>query len=80
MARTVVIKLESCELCPHLHKERIYTSDSWENVTGWYCKLSDKRKIIEYDWNDKPIKYIPKWCMIAEDGLESWQRVIRENF
>jgi hypothetical protein len=41
--------------------DRVYTSDSFENVTGWYCKGLNNRLIAELDWNDKDPP-IPKWC------------------
>lgn len=64
MTRVALIKLISCEKCPNLKQYRVYTADSFENVTGWYCMGLNNRTIAEFDWyENKPD--IPAWCPLV---------------
>lgn len=59
--RIAILRLSNCEKCPNLKMSHVYTADSFEDVTGWYCKGLKDRLIAELDWNDKKPD-IPKWC------------------
>lgn len=34
----IKIKIKSCEECPFVNIEKVYTADSWEDVSRWTCK------------------------------------------
>lgn len=59
----IKITIKSCEECPFLKKETVYTSDSFEHVEKWICKKQRNKVIGGYiDWTDKV--EVPKWCPI----------------
>jgi len=65
MAKTevgIVVKVKSCQQCPFFASEKVYTSDSFENVSKWEC--TKKKKVITgyVDWYDERNVEIPKWC------------------
>lgn len=62
---SVQLTIKNCRQCPHLRQEKVYTADSWEEVTGWYCSKKKGRQITELDWNYKPPP-IPKWCPLRK--------------
>ena len=41
---SVKLVIETCKDCPNLGQERFYTADSWEHVTKWFCKKTDRPK------------------------------------
>jgi hypothetical protein len=60
----VTIEIKSCDACSFLSVERVYTSDSWDNICKWICRKTKRKKneICGYlDWMDDDPK-IPKWC------------------
>lgn len=60
---TIQLEIKSCEQCPFLHTQKVYTSDSWENGYLWTCKKKNDKQIAGFvEWNDK-IK-VPDWCPI----------------
>lgn len=66
----VCFEIDNCCDCPHHYKERIYTPDSFEHVTGVYCsKVIDmnsynkKHKlVIADDFDVRKWSQIPDWC------------------
>ena len=46
------IKVESCEECPNLKKERDYTEDSFETCFKYICGLDDHIIDRYVDWYD----------------------------
>ena len=40
----IEIEIKSCKECPHFKRERMYTSDSWEEVYNWFCKKKKNKK------------------------------------
>lgn len=69
MSDGVSIKIECCNKCPHWHKERNYTADSFEHEYKWMCKESDNKIIAYMDWNDTDPS-IPSWCPLKEQVEE----------
>jgi len=67
MARKkVLIEIYSCSNCKHLSTERVYTSDSFEDIVRWLCNRTKRKKneISGYvEWSDDDPS-IPKWCPI----------------
>lgn len=60
-----IIKIDSCQLCPHFQLSRDYTEDSFETCYRWFCK-EVKKDIRRYvDWNDRE-KFIPDWCPLPD--------------
>jgi hypothetical protein len=46
-------EVHNCDVCPFGLSERVYTSDSWDNVRKINCSKL-KREVHSYlDWNDK---------------------------
>lgn len=57
----ILIDIKSCRDCPFCKEEKVYTSDSFDNVSKLTCKKKNNKVISGYaDWNYK-IK-IPEWC------------------
>lgn len=63
MSRAIIIK--TCEKCPHLKTERVYTGDSFDHLTDIKCGKQKDRKISCLDWYDKYPK-IPEWCPLPK--------------
>ena len=66
--KSVTLRIESCDECPHIKIERDYGEDSFEELTRWECMKEDKKNpknILRWrDWYDHD-KFIPKWCPLA---------------
>lgn len=66
----IKIKIKDCSECPFFKSEKVYTSDSWDDVSKWTC--TKKNKIITgyHEQNDK--ETIPIWCpiLIIPEGIE----------
>lgn len=56
----IELEIESCNKCPFCKKERVWTDDSWDNVSKWTCLKVDKVISGYIDPFDK-VK-IPDWC------------------
>ena len=81
---SVNLEIVSCVDCPNMGKERFYTADSWEYVSKWFCKKTDRPKsgttdrmprvenssdIAYVEWvRDEP-KEIPKWCPLRNQTI-----------
>lgn len=78
---TVILKLETCKLCPHLKKEQYLTSDSWDHEINWYCGKTDRPKPENRDylptvkdssaiamvaWPSEEPTSIPQWCPLRD--------------
>jgi len=62
----IEIELKSCSECPFCDIQKVYTPDSWDNVSKWTCKHiksgKEGRVISSYvDWYDKK-EGVPTWC------------------
>lgn len=60
----VLIQIDSCAQCRYLLVGRVYTSDSFEDISEWSCDKTKRKdnKISGYvEWSD-PDPNIPKWC------------------
>lgn len=72
---TIYLEITTCCQCPNHYKERIYTADSWEHVTGAYCsKVEDtascnkrNKLIAEDNWNVDKYMQIPDWCPLLKN-------------
>lgn len=59
----IQIEVKNCSECPFVNIKKVYTADSFEDVSAWYCTKENDKKIAGYvDWNDDPD--IPEWCPI----------------
>lgn len=59
----ITIEVNNCKDCPHLKKERHYTSDSFEMAFDWFCKKQDHKQIETYvEWHEEKDVKIPDWC------------------
>ena len=57
----IVFNIESCEGCPKLKTECVYTADSFEHPFKWLCSASSGKQIAGFvEDNDKIA--IPSWC------------------
>ncbi len=60
----IKINIKNCSECPFVKIEKVYTADSWEDVSKWSCTKKKNKTIHEYvEWNDKITK-IPDWCPV----------------
>ena len=60
-----IIKLDECEDCQHMNKNRYYTEDSFEMCFTASCAKKDNKKICIVDWN-KNVDFIPDWCPLEK--------------
>jgi hypothetical protein len=61
MSDSVKFTVKSCEKCPNVVSERVYTADSFENCYRYKCSASNYREIGILDTFEH-FKHIPKWC------------------
>lgn len=61
----IKINIESCKECPFVSIEKVYTEDSWDDVSKYTCNKSRKTIAGYVDWGEK-VK-VPSWCEIKEN-------------
>ena len=74
MGNQVTICINNCKECTSHYTEKIYTSDSFEHITGLFCsKVEDKNSenhkhklVAEDDWDVYKYSEIPDWCPLLD--------------
>lgn len=49
---------------PFCKQEKVYTPDSWDDVSKWTCTKIDKIIYNYHEWRDKTS--VPEWCPIKQ--------------
>ena len=57
----IVFEIESCQGCPKLKTERVYTADSFEHPYKWLCSAKENKQIAGFVEDYDKIS-IPPWC------------------
>jgi hypothetical protein len=62
------IIIESCSKCPHKESTNFWSSDGWDRMEDWICKLSNNKKIAgAVEWHEERKIKIPNWCPILKE-------------
>lgn len=61
----IEIEIKNCKSCPHFDTRNQWSSDGWDKMEDWFCKLENKKIQGAVEWfEEKDIK-IPEWCPIV---------------
>jgi hypothetical protein len=82
--RKIVFEIESCEGCPKLKTERVYTADSFERPYKWMCSAKENKQIAGFVEDHDAID-IPPWCphrleAFTEEPVKKIEKDIDEYF
>lgn len=81
MTKVIVNEIKSCRECPHKTETNHWSSDGWDRMEDWECKLlpgdgeKNKNKKIAggVEWHEESKIPIPDWCPL-EDKKEEWKK------
>jgi len=57
------LDITECEKCPKSSTNKVYTSDSWDDIREVFCKELNRNVYSYLDWNEKST--IPKECPLV---------------
>lgn len=61
----IAIEIKNCRNCPNLKTGNFWSSDGWDRMEDWMCKLMDDKKIAGcVEWFEESKIAIPEWCPI----------------
>lgn len=60
----IKLEIKSCKDCPFFSSEKVYTGDSWEDVSKWTCKKANRVISGDVDWYEERKIPVPDWCPI----------------
>jgi len=61
------IPIEKCKDCPHKFADNHYSTDGWDRMETWKCKLAKDRKIQGgVEWHEENKIPIPAWCPLPD--------------
>ena len=61
------IPITECRTCPHKDETDYWSSDGWDRMCTWVCKLANRRKIKgAVEWHDENKIGQPDWCPLPD--------------
>lgn len=69
------MEYKCCTECPAMNPEKVYTSDSWEQVFDRLCGHMGNKKIAsECDWSEKTPP--PVWCPLNPSEVQTRKYIL----
>lgn len=60
----IEIEIKNCKECPNLDSKKVYTPDSFDDVSQWTCNINGKSICNYIEWHEESKIDIPNWCHI----------------
>jgi len=81
MTKIIVNEIHSCKDCPHKESTNFWSSDGWDRMEDWECKLlpgdteDNKNKKIAggVEWHEESKIPIPGWCPLEDKKDPEWK-------
>lgn len=67
MAERKALLEVTCRTCPNRKSTNFWSSDGWDRMEDWVCKLKNEKKIAgAVEWHEENKIPVPEWCPLAK--------------
>jgi hypothetical protein len=81
MTKILKTEIKSCRDCPNKESTNFWSSDGWDRMEDWECKLlpgdgeKNKNKKISgaVEWHEENKIPIPDWCPLDDKKDPEWK-------
>ena len=57
------MKLPKCKICKNKLETNFWSSDGWDRMEDWVCKIMENKKIAgSVEWHEEDKIETPDWC------------------
>ena len=67
----IVLQVQSCKQCPNFGERNPYSTDGFDRMIDWYCKLTNGTIQGAVEWHEESKIEVPKWCPIRQENQKA---------
>ncbi len=67
----IVLQIQSCQQCPNFGTRNPWSSDGFDRMEDWYCKLTNGTIQGAVEWHEEKKIEVPQWCPIRYENQKA---------